>query len=344
MTLPRLLPRTLPRPQPPRRHPGFSLGWATSLLLLSACQETPPPAFAGYGEGEFLYLAAPASGYLADLTRPRGSHVQAGERLAALAADPDNAALSEAEAKQASAREKLANLQAARRPSEVAGLEANLRAAEAALRLANAQLAREEALFARHFVARARVDEAIASRDGAAAQVDSAREQLTTYRDSLGRRSEVQGAAADLAAAAAQSDQKRWQLQQKTLQAPTPGEITDTYYRPGEWVMAGQPVLALLPDDRRRIRFFVAQADLGQLRLGQGVEARCDGCGAPLLGQVDFIAPQPEYTPPVIYSQGSREKLVYRVEAVPRPADARRLHPGQALDVRLTPAEPTEKP
>ncbi len=63
----------------------------------------------------------------------------------------------------------------------------------------------------------------------------------------------------------------------------------------------------------------------------------CDGCGAPLAAQLTFISPQAEFTPPVIFSRESRAKLVYLVEARPRPEDAMKLHPGQPLDVRLAP-------
>jgi HlyD family secretion protein len=55
-----------------------------------------------------------------------------------------------------------------------------------------------------------------------------------------------------------------------------------------------------------------------------------------LTAKIDFISPQAEFTPPVIFSNESRSKLVFMVEA--RPADASRpaLKPGQPVQVRLT--------
>ena len=50
---------------------------------------------------------------------------------------------------------------------------------------------------------------------------------------------------------------------------------------------------------------------------------------------ITFIAPQAEFTPPVIYSKESRAKLVFLVEAKPAASDAMRLHPGQPVDVKL---------
>jgi HlyD family secretion protein len=83
------------------------------------------------------------------------------------------------------------------------------------------------------------------------------------------------------------------------------------------------------------MRFYVPETELARLQPGQAVEAGCDGCVQPIRGTIDFIAPQAEYTPPVIYSRGSREKLVFRVEAAPLPGQAASLRPGLPIDVRI---------
>ncbi len=309
-------------------------GISSLACVIAACHNDGPPSYQGYVEGEFVYLAAPQAGYLKSLDALRGGRVNAGQAVFVVAADPESDALAEAEARASSAREKVENLQEPRRQPEIASLEANLRAAEANLHLARIKLDRQQALARSNFVSQAAVDEATGSRDQAQAQVEAARQQLATYRTTLGRQSEIRGAQADLQAAQAQTAQKRWAVDRKTVAAPAAGEIADTYYRPGEWVPAGSPVASLLPDGRRRLRFYIPETALAGIRIGQAIEARCDGCAAPIPAVVDFIAPQAEYTPPVIYSQGSREKLVFRVEAAPAPAHVTALRPGLPVDVR----------
>ena len=304
-------------------------------ICLSSCSEPDQPAFPGYVEGEFIYLAAPQAGYLKSLDVARGSRVAQGQVLFALAAEPDADALAEAEARAESAREKVANLRAPRRQPEVAALEASLRSTEAGLRLAHTKLNQQQSLASRNFVSQASLQEAQAAYDQARALVAAAQQQLAIYRGALGRSAEVRGAEADVQAAEAQAAQKRWQFERKSVVAPDAGEISDTYYQPGEWVPAGTPVASLLPDRRRRLRFYVPETALATLRPGQAVEAACDGCAAPIRATIDFIAPQAEYTPPVIYSRGSREQLVFRVEAATTPAQAASLRPGLPLDVRL---------
>ena len=307
-----------------------------SASLLAGCGGDDAPVYQGYVEGEFVYLAAPQAGYLKSLDAPRGTRVDTGQAVFVVAADPEIDALVEAEARADSVREKVENLKEPRRQPEIATLEANLRAAQANLRLARTRLDRQRSLAHENFVSQAAIDEVVSGHDQALAQVEAARQQLSAYRDTLGRAPEVRSAEAELQAAEAQTAQRRWTVERKTVSAPATGEIADTWYRPGEWVPAGAPVASLLPDERRRLRFYVPETALARIRTGQTVEANCDGCVRPIRATVDFIAPQAEYTPPVIYSRGSREKLVFRVEAAPAREQAVDLRPGLPVDVRLS--------
>ncbi len=120
---------------------------------------------------------------------------------------------------------------------------------------------------------------------------------------------------------------------------PPAGLVFDTFFEPGEFVPAGQPVVSLLPPANRLVRFFVSEPVVGTLKVGQPVRVFLDGRAEPVPAVIDFISPQAEYTPPVIYSRETRGKLVYLIEARPRPEAATLLHPGQPVSVR-----PEERP
>jgi HlyD family secretion protein len=99
-------------------------------------------------------------------------------------------------------------------------------------------------------------------------------------------------------------------------------------------VNAGQPIVSLLPGTNRKIRFFLPEAELSRARIGQRIEVACDGCAEGLTAEIDLIATEAEFTPPILYSKDSRDKLVFRIEA--RPLDAAAdLKVGQPVDVRL---------
>jgi len=99
-------------------------------------------------------------------------------------------------------------------------------------------------------------------------------------------------------------------------------------------VPPGSPVVRLLPPANVKLRFFVPEAIAGGVRPGRKVVARCDGCASDVVGEVTWVANEPEYTPPVIYSNETRAKLVFLVEARPA-ASAAALRPGQPVAVTL---------
>src|SRR5581483_4935019 len=106
--------------------------------------------------------------------------------------------------------------------------------------------------------------------------------------------------------------------------------VQDIYFREGEYVPASTPVLSVLPPKNIYVRFFVPETQLAQVKLGDSVLITCDGC-KPMQAKISFIAQQEEFTPPVIFSIGNREKLVFKMEArVPRGLP---LHPGQPVEV-----------
>lgn len=317
--------------------PPRTTAWLALVLIgLAACQPIPTRTFQGYVEGDFVYLATPQSGYLKTLDAHRGTHVKIGDTVFTLASDPDRQALDEAQARAASAQDTVVNLQNARRNPEIASLQAQLQAAQAQQNLAYIKWQTQEKLVAEHFVAPLKRDEARSAYDQANAQVLSLQEQIRVAQSPVGRDAEIRAAQSAALATQANANVKRWALNSKVGISPDEGDISDTYYRPGEWVPAGAPVASVLPDNRKRLRFFVAETQIATLRLGQAVQAQCDGCQTPIQGVIDFIAPQAEYTPPVIYSKGNREKLVFRVEASVTTELARQLRPGLPIDVQTT--------
>ena len=109
------------------------------------------------------------------------------------------------------------------------------------------------------------------------------------------------------------------------------GVVQQIYFREGEMVGASRPVAAILPPDNVKIRFYVREGELPKIGIGEDVHVACDGCAANLSAKVYFIAGSAEYTPPVIYSESERSKLVYLVQA--RPAQPGSLRIGQPVTV-----------
>ncbi len=122
-------------------------------------------------------------------------------------------------------------------------------------------------------------------------------------------------------------------LARRRAVSPADGTIEQVYYRPGESVPAGRPVVALLPPGNLKIRFFAPQANLPAITFGETVNVSCDGCEKGLTAKVSFIARSAEFTPPVIYSLDERSKLVFLIEA--RPEQPEKFRVGQPVSVTL---------
>ena len=304
------------------------------LAAAAGCDSPKNDTLQGYAEGEYVRVGAPYAGTLVRLDVQRGSSVPAGAPLFALEAENESAARREAEDRLGTAQAQLENLQKGRRPTEIDAVRAQLAQAQAAAAFSAAELGRQDDLLAKGFATRQQLEEARTALARDRARVEELQAQVATARLPA-RPDEIRAAQAQASAAKAALDQADWRLRQRTAISTVSGLVTDTLFVRGEWVGAGQPVVTLLPPENLKARFFVPEPRLGSVKLGQSVELRCDGCGDPIRATVTWIAPQPEYTPPVIYSRESRAKLVFLVEAKPSPADGTRLKPGQPLDVVL---------
>lgn len=309
--------------------------WLAALLAAIGIGSTEPPnTFHGYVEGEYVRVAAPLAGRLEKLLVARGDQVQAGTPLFALDLTEAQAERDRAVAARNQARANLDDLRKGKRVPELDVMIAQKNQAEAALRLSEVKLRRQETLHKSGNVSSENVDEARSIYDRDRARVAELTSQIEVGRLAA-REDDIRAAEAAVAMSETAVTKAEQQLADLAPVAAQAALVEETYYRQGEWVQAGSPVVSLLPPDHIKIRFYVPEARLGGIVIGQQVRVRCDGCAANITARISFVAPQAEYTPPVIYSNESRAKLVYRIEA--RPDAAVRLHPGQPVDVVFAP-------
>lgn len=303
--------------------------------FLFACERTPSDRVQGYVEGEFVYVASPFAGALESLSIQRGRQVRSGDALFALERGAEKAARDEAERRLGQALANVEDAKKGKRPSEIDSLKAQLKHAQAALRLSTREVVRQEGLSQVPGAAvELEVDRARAARDQDRQRVAQLQADLDTAL--LGSRTDqVIAAEAEVHAREAALARADWEFAQKRQQAPKSGLVFDTLYREGEWVPAGRPVVVLLPPENIKVRAFVSETRVGTIRPGDHVQVVVDSVPQPFRGTVSYISPRAEYTPPVIYSQESRDKLVFMIEVVFDPQSAVNLNPGQPVDVRF---------
>jgi HlyD family secretion protein len=289
-----------------------------------------PRRLSGYVEGETLYVAASVAGPVSTVSVERGQRVTAGQSLFALDAAQLVAARDQAASQAAAASAQAQDAAKGQRPDELAVYDAQAAAAQAALSQAQADYNRIAPLAAKGIYAPARLDQARAALKTAQANVRTVEQQRRV--GTLGARPDaIQAAQSQAQAARDQLAAAQNRLDLISPKAPAAARVQDVFYQSGEWVAANQPVVALLADDRVRLRFFVPQAEVSFYRPGARIAFACDGCKSGLGARINFVSPRAEFTPPVIYSRDARDRLVFLVEAVPdSPAD---LQPGLPVDV-----------
>jgi len=263
------------------------------LVVLAGCKPAEKDQpWLGYGEGDIAYISAPQAGWVTQMKVERGTQVNRGELLFVLD----------------STREKSSTDQA----------QAQLAQAHASLRQENANLAYAKITLDRQ-------NRLARDNAGTPTQRDQA---LSNYRQSEGRIRELQGQIAQMEASLTGA---AYSLTQRQVVAQTEGRVQDIYFREGEYAPASTPVVSVLPPKNVFVRFFVPETEFARIHLGGKVRVSCDGC-KPMDATVTFIAAREEFTQPVIFSVGNREKLVFKAEA--RTPGGLPVHPGQPVEVR----------
>lgn len=305
------------------------------ILLFSSCQLPSRDTYQGYVEGEFVYVASPIGGALQKLLVHRGDSVKAGDLLFSLDQEPENTALSEAQAREQQARAQLENLKKGKRPEEMRAIEEQIKSAEANFNFSALHFKRMEKMVKTNAISEEQADEARTAFIRAQAQLDELRAQFSLAK--LGaREDEIQAAEAALKANEAVLAQAKWQLAQKSQNAAEDAIVFDTFFREQEWVPPSAPVVALLPPAHIKVRFFVPEAVVPQLQVGKKIKVRADGAPTSLSATINYIAPKVEYTPPVIYSEQARAKLVVMIEASFDSFESYKPSPGQPVDIKIT--------
>lgn len=302
--------------------------------LLAACAQ-PATLAVGYVEGEYVMLAPIETAQILALEVRRGDVVEPGQVLARLETDDASLAVAEAEAALAQARAQLADLKLGKRPQEMAVIEAALRSANAQEAEARRVVERTGDLRRRGISTQADLDRDETALELATASVGEAEANLEVAR--LPAREEaIRAAEGATKRADALLEQARWRLDKRTLVAPVAGRVDDIIRIQGDTAGPAAPVLSLLPDGGVKLKLYVPEPRFSSIEVGSLLAVRCDGCADGLTARVSYVSPEPEFTPPVIYSLDTRQKLVNLVEARAE-GDARALKPGQIVDVDLAP-------
>ena len=303
-----------------------------AMVVCSACAKPDSGTYQGYVEGEFVHVASGVGGRLERLLVARGQVVETNAPLFDLEAKQEAAAVRQADEAVKAANAQLADLRTGKRSVEVDVARAQLEQASAAEKRSASQLATDTAQLEAGGISRMQLEASRTKHEVDAARVRELKGQLEVAELSA-RPDQIRVQTSQVEEARAAAEQTRWRLDQKHVLAAQGGLVVDTLFREGEWVPSGAPVVRMLPPANVKVRLFVPEGALSAFAVGRPISIRCDGCAAPIAATVSYVSTQPEFTPPIIYSNENRAKLVFMIEARPAAEGARALRPGQPVEV-----------
>ena len=177
--------------------------------------------------------------------------------------------------------------------------------------------------------------------DNAKAALDVAEAKLAVNQKALDlavagpRQEDIAQAEAELRADEAQAAFLREQLADTTLVAPSEAVVRTRLMEPGEMASPQKPVFSLAVINPKWVRAYVAEADLGKLRMGMPASIAIDSFpDQRFRGWVGFVSPVAEFTPKNVETEELRTSLVYEVRVfVKDPSD--QLHLGSPATVSI---------
>ncbi len=288
----------------------------------------------GYAEADYVKAGPTQQGLITAVHVARGDRVLQGASLFDQDDTFDTDAANQAARQLGAALDQLANLKSPSKPTEIAAADANLAEAVAARDKTQSDLTRNQKLLLKGYVTDQLVDQEAADLRSAGSKVLGLQAVLKQAQSPLGRDGEIRTQSAAVEAASAALAMARWRVAQRHVISPVSGVIADVLARPGETLVASAPVVSILPPANIFVRFFIPEPELPHVHSGDDVTLLCDTCPPDLKAKISFIAPQSEFTPPVIYSESTRGKLVFLAEARPAIEGAVLLNPGQPVTVR----------
>ncbi len=278
-------------------------------------------------EGNIVSVGVRVGGTVAEVLVDDNQAVEAGSVLLRLDPTDFEVAVRKAEAELADARAAAVAARAAvpitttTATSQVATADAATAAAGKEVRAAEARVAESRAnwdrtqqdleryrpLVAKDEISKQQFDAAVASESASRSAVDAAEASLAAAHSRLAQ-AEAQARAARTAphqievararAEAADAQVARYQsmlaqaklnLEYTTVKAPAAGTITKKGVEPGQVVMAGQPVFALVPAERVWVVANFKESQLRYMRAGQAAEVYVDAYARTYRGRVDSI-------------------------------------------------------
>lgn len=109
-------------------------------------------------------------------------------------------------------------------------------------------------------------------------------------------------------------DNNKYEISRAAIKSPTAGVIHDILRKGGEFVTPGNPVLIMVPDGSKKIKFYINRKQLYKIKYSDSILVTVHDLHKEYVAVINYISPKPEYTPPMLYDD-KNDTFVYLIEA-----------------------------
>jgi len=305
------------------------------FILFVSCKPTNTGkiVFPGYLEGEFVYSSASFGGMIKDVCVKRGDEIKEGQIIFVLDKTSKETELDFYNFALTASLSMVKDLQKGMQEPYVRAAEANIGSVIALKDWYNINYKRYGWLVSKNAQPQTEYEKYKYNLEKYSKDLEEAIANLD-IANLPAREDRISAAIALSNALKEKIENAKWELSQMTQYAPQQALVFDTIYHKGEYAGAGQPVAILLPPENIKARFFVSGNVLNKLKIGQKVSVSALGKND-IPAVINYISSKVEYTPPVIYSEQNRDKLVYMIEASIKSDIAKTLPVGQPIQVSI---------
>lgn len=242
-----------------------------------------------------------------------GAQVKKGQLLATLKTETLKLNIAQSKANIARQEAAVERLHNGSRPQEIEQAEAQQREASASFENALLYKQRMDNLYSQSAISKQQLDDADAKYKAAKAALDNARAAYNLSE--IGPRAEdIKEAEAQLEGLRANLAQQEYNLAQAELKAPLDGVIRSRLLEPGDMASPQKAVYTLTIDNKKWIRAYVSEKQLGLIHPGQKAKVIIDSFpDKPLNGEIGYISNVAEFTPKTVQTPELRSSLLYEV-------------------------------
>lgn len=305
-------------------------------MAFTACEKTKNESISsGYIDADYVYISAPSSAKIRKVYVNKGSSVKSADKLFDLENYKEAAYLGTNENLDRAMQSYIADMKKGARPQEILQWLNALNSIKELIILAGLEHKMYKFLSERNAAADQYFWWARQS-EFALRALSKAVEAHIDYMKLPQRPDKIVAFEMANDAIKSMTPYSKYQLDETTQLAPCDATVFDIFYRKGEFVQTGKPIIMLLPDENFKVVFFVDGKSIKKVKLNEKVKVYfSEASNEFILARVNYVSPNVQYTDPLIYSLKNDDKLIYMVEAKFDPIDKLSLHPGEVVSVEF---------